>query len=139
MSMWKVIIAPVEDVSAWDNFKELGIIAIGWCCRSMDKEKPVLEFRKIKPGDWIVAHLPADRSGQTFLAVGIGKVVSDYEEVIPNPSEEWEGSFRRQFKVNWISTQQIRLPDLFRMCNYRTTVCRLKDDVAKAILQRYDM
>lgn len=138
--MWKVIVSPVENECAWETFMKQGIIGIGWCDAGMDYEKPVVEFQKIRKGDWIVAHLPKERSGQSFLAVGVGRVIGDYDgRFKPRPDDAWNGSFRRQFTVDWVSTARKRMPDLFTRCNYRTTVCRLREDVANKIMRRYGL
>lgn len=139
MSMWKVVVAPEEDGQAWGKFLKQGIIAIGWCDRKMDNELPVRQFRKICQGDWILAHLPTERSGVSFLAVGLGRIISDYHEMEPDPSDGWNGSFRRQYRVEWVSTIQKRMPDIMRQCNYRTTVCRMRCELEAEVLRRFSI
>ena len=139
MTMWKVIVSPEENENAWEDFSRQGIVGIGWCNPREDDKLPVQQFMRMRRGDWVVAHLSSKRSGETFLAVGIGRLTSDYHEVAPNNPVEWDGHFRRQFTVDWVSTQQMRMPDLFRACNYRITVCPLSDEVAAEVMQRYGL
>lgn len=139
MSMWKIIVAPDEDEHAWDRFLRDGIVAIGWCDRKWENALAVRRFREIKPGDLILAHLPEKRSGKPFLAVGIGRVLSEYHEVVSGEQDCWNGTFRRQFKVEWLSAAEHSIPELFKRCGFRVTVCRLSEDLAEQILRRYGL
>ena len=137
MRMWKVIVSPEEDKDAWERFVQQNIVAIGWCCRELDSALPVQQFMRMCQGDWVVAHLSSKRSGVPFLAVGIGRLTSSYHEVDTRNDGTWNGNIRRQFTVDWVSMRRLPMPDLFRRCNYRTTVCPLSDEVAADILRRY--
>lgn len=139
MTMWKVIVSPEENRNAWDDFLRQGIIGIGWCNPREDNHQSVQNFMKIKKGDMVVAHLSSKRSGITYLAVGIGRITSDYHEVVVNNPIEWDGSFRRQFNIDWITAERIRLPNHFRTCNYRMAVSSLDDGVALDIMNIYGL
>lgn len=137
MAMWKVIVSPDENENAWEDFVRRGIIGIGWCNPRQDDRAPVQQFVRMRRGDWVVAHLSGKRSGVTFLAVGVGRLTSDYHEVETTDPQEWNGPFRRQFTVDWVSTDRRRMPDLFRTCNYRITVCLLSDEVEVEVMRRF--
>jgi len=139
MAMWKITVAPIGQPDAWDVFLRLGLIAIGYPDHA-DDQSPVREFKDdIEVGDWVVAHLPASRSGQPHLAVGLGRVRGPYqEETDPErPKREgWQRRIRRQRSVEWLSSEHIRMPELLR--GYaRHTVASLLPEVEWEILLRY--
>lgn len=140
--MWKITVAPVEDVNAWESFREQGIIGIGWCGHGpgYDSNPAVVAFRdEIRVGDWVIAHLPRKRSGQSFLVVGLGRITGNCAIVLRSalPSGDgWTGNFRRQRSVDWLSTIPHRMPAELSRC-YRITVCRLGDVPARRVLHRY--
>lgn len=137
MRMWKVVVSPRENKNAWESFCTQGIFGIGWCNPREDDAPAVKQFLRIKPGDWVVAHLSSKRSGETFLAVGVGRVTSLPHEVDPGNQAEWDGDFRRQVTVDWLSTREMRLPELFKTCNYRVAVTPIRAEIAEEILRRY--
>lgn len=139
MTMWRVTVAPVEDKKAWKSCVEQGIILIGWPSREWDYETPVRCFREIKRGDLVVAHVPAEYGGGPCMALGVGRVIGDYIEVLrPNlpKGDRWDGDFRRQLKVEWtLGERSLRSV----LGYYRGTVHLLSPHEEKGVLRLYGM
>lgn len=112
---WKI--APGKNAVAWPEWKERGIVAIGWpelgdltnvtkaefdkraakCAKDHDYGKGVLQawtFRNIRPGDRVVAN----QGKHTVL--GIGTVASGYQYRPGTQSVEGE-DFPHQLQVTW--------------------------------------
>lgn len=146
MAIYKVIVAPLEEPDAWPRFREQGIVAIGYPERRDDQE-PVRTFRRIKAGDWVVAHLPAKRvgaelarrcGGDTFVIVGAGTVTRGYRVETDKEklkAEGWNRPFRRQLSIDWQSASPERAPELGRGRAHRVVIL-LPDDLGAKILRK---
>ncbi len=146
MAVYKVVIAPEEQLDAWPRFTELRITAIGHPAKQEDEE-PVRTFRQILNGDWVVAHLPGRRvptdlvrqcGGDTYVVVGAGEVTEGYRverDARTLMAQGWQGPLRRRLAVDWRPVSTQRMGDLLR--GYaRHAVVRLPADVGAAVLRR---
>jgi hypothetical protein len=139
MVMWRVTVSPIENRHAWRTYTEQGIIGIGWPERVDDDAPPVRRFKEIGHGDWVVAHVPVDYGGGDCLALGVGRVISDYHEVrrseLP-PGDEWDADFRRQFNVDWVFGRVSLRPIT---AYYRGTVHQLRPNEERSVLQQFGL
>ena len=139
--MWMVTVATKEDQHAWETCLREGIICMGWPTQEGETERPqVKQFKKIEPGDWVVAHVPSSHGGEPCLARGLGRVAGNYEEVpgselIAKGSEWWDWSVRRQYQVTWNHVRDVSLRGA--VSHYIGTVRHLTEDEEREVLKRF--
>jgi hypothetical protein len=139
MTMWKVTVAPDENLDAWQTYVQQGIIAIGWPERRYDSESQVVRFRQISRGDWVVAHVPPSHGGAPATAKGIGQVIGDYYEVKRSElpaGDGWSGAFRRQYRVRWTLGDK-PLRGILNSGHFRQSCILLPDELERRILEPY--
>ena len=104
MSYWRVTVKPREDTAAWETFLAQGIIGIGYA-----KDAPeVRRFMQIRPGDYVIAHVPESHGGGRCLVRAVGLVTGEYQVVMRHelpPGDSWDGNVRRQVPVQWLRVQ----------------------------------
>jgi len=132
INYWKV--APGDKAKFWDDFREAGIIAIGWSeigdiSNKTDSEikkkfaekfqkasySSVINFMKIKPGDIILANKGLES------VVGIGKVKGSYRY-------DTSHRFSHVLDVNWFDTRERKIPGL--RSGWLKTVMRVSKEEA---------
>ena len=134
MSMWKIIVKPIETPHAWEMlFRDGGFVAIGF--PNADDDPSVKRFKcEIQVGDWVLAHLPKSVGGVAHLAVGLGKVAGEHEELAPAASSGWNGPLMRRREVKWIRKDPRPMPSSIRKSNYRRTVVKLTPEQERDVL-----
>jgi len=140
MTMWKVTIAPSENLAgAWHTFHMQNLVCIGWPRRQWDHNDNVIRFQQINVGDWVVAHVPKIAGGDNCLARGLGQITGPYHEItqiqIPQ-GDGWIGAFRRQFPVKWTLADH-SLRGILNPNQFRKTVVQLSSVQEIEILRHY--
>ncbi len=139
MTMWRVTVAPIENLNAWKSFVNQGIIGIGWPSREFETDQSVVQFKQIQIGDWIVAHVPASHGGGPTIALGIGRVVGPYQEINQSdlhPADNWSGRFRRQYPVKWRLAEHL-LRGILKV--WLPTVRKLSPEQEEQVLELFDV
>jgi len=136
INYWKI--APGDRAKFWDDFREAGIIAIGWSeigdiSNKTDSEikkefaekfpkassSSVINFMKIKPGDVILANKGLES------VVGIGKVKGSYRYDTSHP-------FSHVLDVDWFDTRERKIPGL--RSGWLKTVMRVSKEEAMRLI-----